>query len=103
MNNSYYIITSESNKSVYCTDNIGTAYDFILENQDARFRTVNHTAKPKIMNRELFLKRFYEFTKDKHKFFALATIIIRQRPNLSNFLSMEGLLEEYNQFKKEFL
>ena len=103
MENTYYIITSEANKKVFCSNNFYKIADFIKKNQDARVRTVDYTGKPKIMSKELFLTKFIAFSDNKKEFFILASIMINVRTNLSAFLSQRDLLQEFNAFKKEFL
>lgn len=103
MENTYYIITSETNKKVFCSDNFYKIADFIKKNQDARVRTVGYTGNPKIMSKELFLIKFIAFSDNKKEFFILASIMINTRSSLSAFMSQRNLLEEFNAFKKEFL
>ncbi|QQV91448.1 hypothetical protein M1M25_gp018 [Tenacibaculum phage Gundel_1] len=103
MDNSYYIITSEANRTVFCSDNFSKIEAFIKENQDARVRTVNYTGKPKIMSKELFLIKFLAFTQNKEKFFMLTRIMIEARTKFAAFMSMNQLLEEWKEFKREFL
>lgn len=103
MDNFYYIATSEGNRTVFSSDNYHKIADFIKENQDARFRTVNYTGKPKILPKTSFLVRFLTATKDKHTFFRLARVMITDASNLASFLCLHDLNEEYKEFRREFL
>lgn len=95
-----YIITSQAKKKLICTENFNDAYDFICRYQDARVRTLDYTAKPKIMNKSNFLINFYKNTNDTVKFFRLAEVMVIGENNLNDLLNLLKLKKEYLIFKK---
>lgn len=95
-----YIVTSKKKKKVIAESDYLKIAEFIKKNQDARIRTLDYTAKPRIMNRQKFLRLFLEATGNQIEFFALTEILVPSYTNFVNFISFMGLLKEYNQFRK---
>lgn len=98
---SVIIVTSKSKKKVIATADYKEISDFVIQNQDAKFRTVDYTGKTKILSRQSFLARYLKNnSKEKETFFALVEILIPYYHNLRYFLSQHDLKEEYDKFKK---
>ena len=95
-----YIITSQKKQTISCTTDFNVAYDFITKNIDARVRTIDFNAKPKIMNKSTFLIEFYKATNDNVKFFRLAEVMVTGQNNFNDLITLLGLKKEYQLFKK---
>lgn len=94
-----YVITSKKKKRVIATKDYNEIAEFIRVNQDARIRTLDYTGKTKIMHRKVFLKKFLDATKKQKEFFELTEILLPINTNNIAFISLMGLLKEFNQFK----
>jgi adenylate cyclase class IV len=96
----YYIITSKKKENILVTKNYNECFDFIVKNPDAKIRTIDHTAKPRILDKRNFLKEFYKNTDDKNKFFELVEIMVTYVNNMYDLLNSIGLKEDYKTYKK---
>ena len=96
----YYIITSTKKKKVLATINLYECFEFIKVNKDAKVRTMNHTAKPRLIDKRLFIKRFLDHTGNENRTFVLVDLMIKGVNNQNAFLIQNDLKEKYDQFKK---
>lgn len=101
-----FVITSKNKEKVIATNSFVEAWAFITKNKDAKIRTIDFNAKPKIMDKRVFLKAFYESTFDKNnpnesknKFFQIAEIMVKGRTNLNELINLLGLREDYRAYK----
>ena len=96
----YYILSSKKKEKILVTQNYNECFDFIVKNHDAKIRTINHSAKPRILNKSIFLKDFYKNTEDKSRFFELVEVMITYRNNMYDLLNLLGLRDDYKAYKK---
>ncbi len=94
-----YLITSKKNMELLISENYEKCFGFIVKNNDAKIRVIDYRAKPRILNRRIFLKNYLENTDDLNKFFALAEIMIAGRTNLVDFFSEMGKSHQWNAYK----
>lgn len=100
MKTPYYILTSGKKKNILVTKNYLECFEFIVKNKDTRIRTINYTAKPRILNRIEFYKRFHENTKDLNKLFIIVDLMVNGYDNIRDILKSIGIYEAYKSFKK---
>lgn len=98
--NKYYILTSQKNGRILATENYNECFDFIVKNKDTQIRTIDYTAKPRILNKRVFLKNFYENTQNKNKFFELLEVMIAYPNNRYDLLNLLDLKDDYKAYKK---
>tara|TARA_R100000781_G_scaffold113591_1_gene82419 strand:+ start:15724 stop:16047 length:324 start_codon:yes stop_codon:yes gene_type:complete len=100
----YYVITSKKWKRLVATRSFDEAYDFIMKNKDAKIRRMDYTARPKIMDKRLFIKEMYEDSQktpeDKQRVFKMTDRLIKGKNNHRDFLVLMGLREEYLLWKE---
>lgn len=95
----YYILTSKKKKKVLATENIGECFDFIYKNKDSKVRELDHTAKPRIIDRRAFLNTFLKITQNDEQTFKLAEIMIGGKQNLLAFLLSAGKKADFDKWK----
>lgn len=96
----YYVLTSKKKERIEVTKSYEDAYEFITKNHDAKIRTMDYNAKPKIMDKRVFLKAYYKSTENKNKFFELIDIMVTGRTNIYDLLNLLGLREDYRAYKQ---
>lgn len=106
----YFLLTSKKNKTLLPTKSFNEAYDFIVENQDAKVRTLNYTAKAKIIDRRIFLTRFYKSLRSsdetenrihKERLFQLTEIMVKGKTNFYDFMNLLELTEDYRVYRRD--
>ena len=96
----YYILTSKKKENILVTKDYNECFDFIVKNKDTKIRTINHNAKPRILDKRIFLKNYYENTQNKNQFFELTEVLIPYVNNMYDLLNLLGLKAYYKQYKK---
>lgn len=96
----YYIITSKKNEKILITKDYTECFDFIVKNKDVKIRTIDHTAKPRILDKRNFLKEFHKNVQDKNLFFELIEVLVPYRNNMYDLLNLLGLKDAYKMYKK---
>lgn len=98
--NEFIILTSKNNKTVFASDNFSKIYDFVRNNPDAKFRTINYEAKPSVISKETFLERYFKETQDQARLFELVDILLPRYSNASYFVANLNLLDQYKKYKE---
>ena len=96
----YYILTSKKKEKILVTKDYNECFDFIVKNKDTKIRTIGHNAKPRILNKQVFLKNYYENTQNKNQFFELTEILVPYVNNMYDLLNLLGLKDDYKAYKK---
>ena len=96
----YYILTSKKKKNILITKNYLECFDFIVKNKGTRIRTINYTAKPKILNRIEFFRSFYKNTDDLNKLFQIVDATVNGDNNKLIALKALQIYSEYKEFRK---
>ena len=106
----YYVLTSKRYKRILITKSFEEAYEFITKNyRDVKIRKMNWEAKPKIVDRRKFLREFFnatqgtdqdQATKNKHRMFQMAELIIKGKTNFYDFLHLMDMKVEYRKYKE---
>lgn len=98
--NKYYILTSKKKEKILVTKDYNECFDFIVKNKDTKIRTIDHNAKPRILDKRNFLKDFYKNVQNKSKFFELIEIMVTYSNNMYALLNLLKLKDDYNAYKK---
>lgn len=98
--NKYYILTSKKKEKILVTKNYDECFDFIVKKKDTKIRTIDHNAKPRILDKRSFLKNYYENTQNKYKFFELTEVLVPYVNNMYDLLNLLGLKDDYKKYKK---
>ena len=96
----YYVLTAKRKEEILATKDITECFDFVRRNRDTKVWTVDHNAKLKIYNKQVFLKRFLELTGNKPQLFRMAELMIKGKTNLWYFLDQLKLKREYYEYKE---
>jgi hypothetical protein len=96
----YYLLTSKKKQNVLATKDINETFDFIFKNKDAKVRELNHTAKPRIIDRRNFIIKFMKLTQDDERTFQLSEIMVNGKTNLLAFLVKINKKTEYDNWKE---
>lgn len=99
MTETQFIVTSKQNKRVLATQSHEDIFEFVKKNQDAKFRTIDYTAKTKIVSKQDYLKKYYKSQKNQGKLFVMIQILIKQDTAKSALVSEMKLNTEYKEFK----
>lgn len=98
--NRYYILTSKKKEKILVTKNYNECFDFIVKNKDTKIRTIDHSAKPRILDKRIFLKKYYTNSLNKYKFFELVEVMVPYVNNMYDLLNLLGLKDDYKAYKK---
>jgi len=96
----HYLLTDVTNETMICTDDFKKMFEFITKNRNAKIRTIDWTAKPNIVDRNVFLKKYLQKIKNSNNFFELANILIKRDDNRRKLISSVDLLETYDYYEQ---
>jgi len=98
----YWVVTSKKKERILVTKSLNEIYDFVTKNLDSKIRSIDHSAKCKIVDRRFFLRTFYNSSKkeaiDREKLFNLVSIMIKGETNKIYFLRSLNLKNQYQEF-----
>lgn len=93
------VVTSKANQKLLVSSNYYEIGEFCEKNRDAKFRTLDWTAKLKILNKREFLTNLLNTTKDLTLFFKTAQLIIMRYNNLYDYMVSIGKKDEFLKYK----
>lgn len=94
-----YIVRSKVNEEVLASNKYNEIYDFVIKNQDADFRVIDHNLKTKRITKQSFLKSFYNSEKNLGKLFSLMEVIITWKTDISKLITEMKLNVDYRDYK----
>ena len=95
MTSKYYILTDKVTKKIIVSTNLNDMYQFVLKNKNTRIRTIDYTAKAKILNRKDFLMLYKQ---NKVRFFVLAEVLIKRKDDIRKFFKQINTLDQYDYY-----
>lgn len=97
----YFVLTSKKGKAILTSKEADKeCFSFIMKHSDAKIRSMDFNASPRVMDKRLFITKFHKATKDENSTFMLAEKLISGKNNLMPLIFMLGLKEQYEAYKE---